>query len=690
MSLIRRPRWAVCCAAFLVLPALSPSLRAQQWNSPEALELAARATEVRGQAQRDSSLRSYRTRAHGFVFFLAQVGDELQGAPRLVKADELDVEVYWRAPALSKQTILGWRDGRWLPTDINYHRDHLGIVTNNFGDRIRIGEGDEVKDVAHPLSPDGLNRYDFALTDSLRIQTRDGDLLVYQLQVRPRDWGEPLVIGTLSLDAATAELVRFRFGFTPAAYLEKGLEDISIMLENARFEDRWWLPYRQEIEIRRRTQWLDFPARGIIRGRWEIGDYDFDVAIPPDVLRGPAIGGLQAASDTGGEWNQPLAASLGHVAAPVEQRDLDSLRVELGRIAGGRVLSGLGSGGLAVPSVSDIVHVNRVQGLTLGAAATLALAERRVQLKPRVAFGTSDERFTGELAIGVAAGPATVTLEGGRSIHDFSDIPVISGVLNSILAQEAGEDYGDYVMVDRVGLGVRYPLSGVTAISLNAGYEDPSSIDVEASPAHGSYRSNPALGSDASLVGRISLIRNSGELGAYRRPALTRGTIAFEGSSGGNDYFRATVEGTVAMPLGPGTLGFTAYGGWGTAELPAYRSFVLGGRGTLPGEPFRAYGGRAIALGRLEWDFPVPFLAIPLGSFASTGQTITVGPFLAAGWTSDEVANTPWDKTAGVRPVAGVAAEFFLRLFRVEAGVGLKTGEVGVMVDVNPDWWGIL
>ena len=51
----------------------------QQWNSPEALDLAARATEVRAQAQRDSSLRSYRTQAHGFVLFLAQVGDELQG-----------------------------------------------------------------------------------------------------------------------------------------------------------------------------------------------------------------------------------------------------------------------------------------------------------------------------------------------------------------------------------------------------------------------------------------------------------------------------------------------------------------------------------------------------------------------------------------------------------------------------------
>ena len=67
-------------------------------------------------AQADSSLESYRTRAHGFVFFLAQVGEGLREPPRLVKADELRVEVYWRAPDRSKQVILAWRDGAYVDT----------------------------------------------------------------------------------------------------------------------------------------------------------------------------------------------------------------------------------------------------------------------------------------------------------------------------------------------------------------------------------------------------------------------------------------------------------------------------------------------------------------------------------------------------------------------------------------------
>jgi hypothetical protein len=31
-----------------------------------------------------------------------------------------------------------------------------------------------------------------------------------------------------------------------------------------------------------------------------------------------------------------------------------------------------------------------------------------------------------------------------------------------------------------------------------------------------------------------------------------------------------------------------------------------------------------------------------------------------------------------------------MRIIRVEAGVGLKDGRVGVTVDINRDWWGLL
>src|SRR3712207_9172905 len=54
-------------------------------------------------------------------------------------------------------------------------------------------------------------------------------------------------------------------------------------------ETRFWLPRRQEIEIRRTGAWMDYPVRGIIRGRWEIGDYKVNEGLPGTFFRGPEI-----------------------------------------------------------------------------------------------------------------------------------------------------------------------------------------------------------------------------------------------------------------------------------------------------------------------------------------------------------------------------------------------------------------
>jgi hypothetical protein len=132
------------------------------------------------------------------------------------------------------------------------------------------------------------------------------------------------------------------------------------------------------------------------------------------------------------------------------------------------------------------------------------------------------------------------------------------------------------------------------------------------------------------------------------------------------------------------------YLGWGSDHLPAYRSFVMGGRGTLLGEPFRAYGGRSVALVQTELRFEAPFPAIPLGSFASTGRSIVIAPFVAAGWSERPYGELPWKASDGVRPTVGIALEWFMRIIRLEAGIGLRTGEVGVTFEIHRDWWSIL
>ncbi|HEX6644383.1 MAG TPA: hypothetical protein VF037_06890 [Gemmatimonadales bacterium] len=672
-----------------LLAGLAAPAGAQQWNSPRALTLAREGTDRRLEAQADSSLASYRTRAHGFVFFLAQVGEEgLSEPPRLVKADELQVEVYWRAPNRSKQVILGWRDGTFLPTDINYHRDHLGIVTNNFGNLIRIGEGDEVRDVPHPLSPAGLEAYDFAVTDSLTVEGIEGSVSLVALSVRPRDFGRPLVVGTLFLDAATSQLVRFRFSFTPAAYLDRQLEDITITLQSSLWDGRYWLPHRQEVEIRRRFSWLEFPARGIIRGRWEIDDYDLNAEFPASVLSGPAIAGLRRPGGPDSLFAAPLADAIAAVARPLDERDMAQIRADIERIAGNNLLSGLPAARIGGAGVSDFARVNRVQGLALGARAVLGLRRNRVQLTPSLGIGTADGRVTGGLAARLGAGALEAAASVSRSVRDFADEPVIAPVLNSIAAQEFGKDYGDYLLLDAAGAGLRYRIDARHAIALEGSIERSRSVEVEAAPANGAYRPNPPLGAGIYRVGRLSVERGAGASVAERGDL--RGALRLEAGDGPSDYVRATLGLRWRRPVGATELVTRLAGGVASDGLPAHRGFAMGGRGTLVGEPFREFGGRRALLGHVEWRFTAPAPAIPLGSFASTGNTMVLAPFLAAGWTGREIPGGIGIATDGGRPVAGVAAELFMRLIRVEAGVALRTGEVGVTVDIGRDWWGAL
>jgi len=94
--------------------------------------------------------------------------------------------------------------------------------------------------------------------------------------------------------------------------------------------------------------------------------------------------------------------------------------------------------------------------------------------------------------------------------------------------------------------------------------------------------------------------------------------------------------------------------------------------------------------GEVEWRFPVPFPAIPLGDFASTGHQATLAPFVAAGWAGEGVPGLPWAPTRRTRVSTGVALELFYQLVRIEAGRSFQSGKVGITVDVSRAWWGVL
>src|SRR6476619_8026750 len=87
-------------------------LPAQTWNDPRSRALVEQATERRAKQIADTALATYKAAAHGYLTFLAQVGEGFTEPPRIVKADELALEVYWHAPKQSNELIAGRKDTR--------------------------------------------------------------------------------------------------------------------------------------------------------------------------------------------------------------------------------------------------------------------------------------------------------------------------------------------------------------------------------------------------------------------------------------------------------------------------------------------------------------------------------------------------------------------------------------------------
>lgn len=682
----------VCCAVPLALSAQQRVADSASWNDSSTLRLVDRAIARRAAQLADTGLVDYAAQAHGYLTFLAQVGDGFPDPPKVMRTDELAVEVYWRAPDQSKQRIIGRRDTLLLPTDIQYHRDHLAIIQNNFPSIIRLGDGDEVRDVPHPLSAAGRRSYDFAIRDSLTMRTNDLDFEVVMVQVRPRDDRQPRAVGAVYIDRATATVVRMAFSFTRAALRDKYLEDVSVVLENGLVDGRFWLPRRQEIEIRRSGSWMDFPTRGIIRGRWEICCVRTNAGLGPLLFAGPEVVQLPPADLRAYRFTGAILDQLPADVKAATDDDVRSVQETARELVRAEALARVRTTNPAARAVSDVVRVNRVEGLAFGAGIrhTLGLG---LSANLRARYGTASRH--GAFAMSLAwrrADGANAWLRALDDHADAGDEAEVSGVRNSLAAQEFGADYTDPYGERVVSFGAGRALADGWRWSVALERREERALAVHATPATGRYE--PTLAADALQGWRVA--------GSAHRSALTLGTVTIDtraevfaerdrvdsGASAGHSGWigRAVLVADARMPVGAGTfVASTLAGGMAGSFAPPQRLVRLGGPVSGPGFSYHQFAGRAALSQRVEWQRSVPFVPLRLGRFGNVPSTLTWAPFATGLWVDTHGApGQGWHAAVGI----GVLALF--DQLRVDVARGVRDGRWTFSVDVARSLWPIL
>ena len=701
------------CAA---LAAAAPgAARAQQppaarrWNDSTTQALVRLATERRARQLADTGLVDYRATARGYLTFLAQLGtgelgeQQFPEPPRIVKSDELALEVFWKAPGLSKQRIVGRRDTLLLPTDISYHRDHLGIVQNNFPNVIRLGDGDEVLDVPHPLSAVGGAAYDFVIRDSLRIRlSRDRSIEVYEVRVRPRVETLPRAVGAVYIDRAEGQVVRMAFSFTRAALRDKQLEDVSVVLENSLINGRFWLPRRQEIEIRRTGAFMKFPARGIIRGRWEISDYAVNGGLATALFAGPEIVQAPPSEMAAYAWRGRLLDSLPPDVRVTTDADVARVQAEARALVRSEALARAERLTLSGGRASDFVRANRVEGLALGGAVSRRLG---AGLEATVGgrWGIEDEAAKGHATVAwQRASGRGLRVSLYRAYHDAGDAPEVSLVRNSFAAQEFGSDYTQPFDARGVRAAAHLGSRFGARWEAEGSYEAQAPLQVNAAPAFGAFE--PTIAAARATATRVLLGASRGTgaapLGATAAGRVELRATRLEPRGSGVDALaapttvsRVLATADVERAFGPRRLALRLTGAYarGTAGVPAQELVYLGGPTSGPGYRFHEFVGERGGTIRAEWQAPVPFPSLPLGRFGRTAGEATLAPFAHAVYLARPSPGTVGGRSrGGWYPAVGVGAITLFDVLRFDVARGLRDGRWTFSVDASRSFWGVL
>ncbi len=687
--------------------------RSARWADATADSLIDRATARRGLQLADSTLLSYRADAHGFLAFLAQLGEGVLIPPRVVQSEELALTISWWQPGQSAQQLVGRRDTTLLPSQVGYYRDRYGVILDNLPDRIRLGDGQDVRDVPHPLAASARTLYEFQRGDQLTIRIPGRDIVVDEVRFRPRDASVAAAIGSVYLDHETAAVVRLSITFTRAAILDKRIETLVVTLENGLVRERYWLPRRQEVEVSRGSTWLDIPARGIVRGKWEVANYEVNERIADSTKRLPRWSSLPREALKAHRFDGrvvdmlPPDIQIASSEEVVHARELAAAAVRASMLARPSRASVSGRG------LSDLARFTRAEGFALGAGASHRWGDGIV-LSGRARYGFSDREVKGMLALGREPAFGRVPLAQLFVEREYRDLASAErgGVTNSLAAQLFGSDFTTQVDTRSAGLLLRRGLRDPWQLRL--AYESDSPVRLAASPVSGRFE--PVLsawriegvradlrgqggwvsGGANSVRGAWSLGVSAGSYGPYtvREIALIPpGRAAATPTKFQEHPLTFRTSGSLSLERswrGNRTLVSQSFAGAAVGRtLPPQWLVFAGGPWSAPGYDFQSFATRAAVSQRFEFRQPVPAPSIPIkGGLRAPGH-VTLAPYVQALAVASGISSLP-TPVSGVYPSAGVGVLFFFDLLRADVARGLRRGQWRFSIDIDRSFWGIL
>jgi hypothetical protein len=681
----------ILIALLVLITAAAPAARGQ-----DIVELARRRHN-----EPDSTLLNYKSRLNTLVS--AAFSSDPLAPPKLLVASELASSVTWERDGGLQVRMLGQRYvtsfGPEAEAGLDFSRPWF--VATAPGDSLRLLGGIDIPERAavHPFSQGADRYYEYELGDTVTLYVADRQVDLVEVRVTPTRGDESLVVGSVWVDGASGDVGAMQIRFVGRRLWdedEEGAEwvnrilSVSATLQQGLWEQRYWLPHHQELQLMVRIPFIGNFALPIIF-RNEFDRYDVNTGesiawLSPDSMRagvdtsttydegatlylragrevetaeevpdsargreayprrettqiraGPAEGGWEIirppddSLETYDEWAQPLETPAQLTLPSVE---------ELERRARGLSNEIIGRKLFVVQwdRLADLIRYNRVESLALGLAVRYDIPRRAFwSLGGRGSFGFADLQPKARLDVRYDAPRTRVELTAYSELHvaasALSDVKRAFG--NSLRAFFLGRDDADYYRATGAALTIDRRWSWFRG-RIGAGFEDHTTVERNTDFAI------PGIWQDSVFqlnppADEGTFWRGEGEaiiyLGDWTRPTDNRAqlTLAVELGSGADslDYIQARggLEGKLDM-WHLASLALVARGGWSGGDVPLQRLWRIGGIETLRGFNHGTLAGESYWTGRVELAPIRPIWRTIIGDW----RAVVFGDF---GWAGD-------------------------------------------------------
>lgn len=667
----------------------------------------------------DSTLYDYRSRLNTLVS-VAFTSDPL-APPKLLVASELASEVAWQRAGGLQVTMLGQRYvtsfGPEAEAGLDFSRPWF--VATAPGDSLRLLGGIDIPNRAavHPFAAGAERYYTYESGDTVTLFVADRQIDLIEVQVTPTRGDEALVVGSLWVDAASGDLGGMQIRFVGRRLWDGGDEgsewanrilSVSASMQQGLWEGRYWLPYRQEVELMVRIPFIGSFALPIIF-RNEFDRYLINTGQPiawasPDSMRagddpsttydqgatvwlragheperlelpdsahgsgayprrdatqvraGSAEGGweiIRPPDDTlltYDEWERPLETPASELTLPSAEDLERRARALSNDIVGRKLLV------TQYDRLPDMIRYNRVESLASGFAVRYDIPRRAFwSLGAGVSFGLADLEPKGRLDIRYDAPSRRVELVGFSELHvaglALSDRKRAFG--NSLRAFFLGRDDADYYRASGAALMLDRRWNWLRG-RLGLGFEDHRSVDKNTDIAipglwqDSVFPLNPPADEGTFWRGDAEAIFY---LGDWTRPTdRVQLTLGLEAGSGPDslDYVQPRAGLEAKFDISDlASLALIARGGWSDGDVPVQRQWRIGSIETVRGFTHGTQRGDAYWTGRIELAHIRPIWRPVI--FADFGWAGDVGDWPGGGSRGDVL----WSAGGGISLLNG-------------------------------------